>query len=320
MLTFVTAFIAIVITFLWLFSKLDCDLQVLWAEKFGRPISDLRGKVVWITGASSGIGEALAYILAANGVKLVISGTNRNRLEEVKQKCIHCGQLQDTDVLILCFDMKNLSDHQKYFNSVVSHFKKLDILVANAGRSQRALFEDIDIEVDKELFEINVFGLINLSRIVLRYFLQNKIKGHFMVTSSTAGKLGVPNSASYTASKHALHGYFECLRIESKMKGISVTMVCPGPVFSRVLEAAFTDKIGKSTEQTHSIDNKRMTASRCAHLMATALVNNLDESWMAIQPVLAMHYFSQYLPTISRKLFPYVLTPERMVKLREGSK
>ncbi|CAG2115851.1 unnamed protein product [Medioppia subpectinata] len=128
------------------------------------------------------------------------------------------------------------------------------------------------------MFDVNVFGLINLTRIVLRYFLDNHMKGHFAVTSSTAGKLGVPNSGSYTASKHALHGYYECLRVEAQSRGISITMLCPGPVFSRVLENAMSNKLDSSHEVvTHSKDNKRLATSRCAHLMATAIANTLDE-------------------------------------------
>lgn len=323
MLDFLIAIILIVVfscLLIWLYSRLDCDLQLLLSEKFGHSISELKGKVVWITGASSGIGEALAYLLASNGVKLVISGTNKSRLEEVRKQCILCGQLEENDVLVLGFDIKNFSEHQKQLNSVISHFKKIDILVSNAGKSQRAAFEDIDIEVDKELFDINLFGLINLTRIVLRYFLQNQIKGQFVVTSSTAGKLGVANSASYTGSKHALHGYFECLRNEVQSKGISITMVCPGPVFSNILDNALTGKIGtKHNLGTHNRDSRRMATSRCAHLMAIAIVNTLDEAWISIQPVLTLHYISQYLPTISRRVFPRFLTPERMAKFREGS-
>ncbi|CAG2106508.1 unnamed protein product [Medioppia subpectinata] len=217
---------------------------------FGRPISELNGKVVWITGASSGIGEALAYLLASHGVKLVISGTNESRLRlhffvtEANQTPVNLLLLQNYNSK----DIKDFSVHEKQFNAVIKHFQRLDILVSNAGRSQRASFETIDIEVDKEMFDVNVFGLINLTRIVLRYFLDNQMKGHFAVTSSTAGKLGVPNSGSYTASKHALHGYYECLRVEAQSRGISITMLCPGPVFSRVLENAMSNKLDSSHE------------------------------------------------------------------------
>ncbi|CAG2163979.1 unnamed protein product [Oppiella nova] len=244
---------------------------------FGHSTSKLRGKIVWITGASSGIGEALAYELAANGVKLAISGTNVSRLEEVKRNCISFNQLKEEDVKILSFNVKDYSQHQKQFNSVITHFKTLDILVSNAGKGQRAEFANIDIDVDKEMFEINVFGLINLSRIALRYFLQNNIKGHLVVTSSIAGKSGAPNSSSYSATKHALHGYFESARIETKSKGISVTMLCPGPVVSRIAENVLTDKKDNKYGSDEGNSAKKMRTNRCAHLMAVAIANHLDE-------------------------------------------
>lgn len=103
------------------------------------------------------------------------------------------------------FDVSDTDCHQNKFDTVINHFKKLDILVNNAGRSQRANFQDTDIEVDKAVFGINVFGLVNLTRIVLRYYLEYNPDGQFVVTSSTAGLMGAPFSSSYTGSKHALH-------------------------------------------------------------------------------------------------------------------
>lgn len=101
-------------------------------------------------------------------------------------------------------DVSDIKSHQNLFDKVIDSFGNLDILVNNAGRSQRAIWEDIEIEVDRNLFELNVFGTVNLSRIAVKYFL-SKGKGHLAVTSSTAGIMAVPFSASYTASKHALH-------------------------------------------------------------------------------------------------------------------
>ena len=164
-----------------------------------------KNKVVWITGASSGIGEYLAYSLARNGAKLVISGRNAERLEQVKKQCLKMANYEDKNVLCLAFDMVDVGTHQDNFNRVIQHFGHLDILVNNAGRSQRANFTEIEYEVDKALFDVNVFSLVNLTRIVVRYFMDNNIKGQVAVTSSTAGLLGVPNSATYTGSKHALH-------------------------------------------------------------------------------------------------------------------
>lgn len=113
--------------------------------------------------------------------------------------------MKSEDILVLPLDLLKFAFHQDCFNRVISHFQTLDVLVNNAGRSQRADWAKIDINVDRELFELNVFSVIHLSRLVVNYFDQNKINGQIAVTSSTAGLIGAPNSGSYTGAKHALH-------------------------------------------------------------------------------------------------------------------
>jgi dehydrogenase/reductase SDR family member 7 len=167
----------------------------------------LKGKVVWITGASSGIGRELAKVLAKNGVRLVLTARNTRELDVTKQECLSLasGQLNQDDILTIPLDMLKFAHHQNTFNRVVAHFKGLHILVNNAGRSQRAEWNKIDINVDRELFELDVFSVIHLSRIAVTYFEQNSIKGQLAVTSSTAGLIGAPDSGSYTGAKHAIH-------------------------------------------------------------------------------------------------------------------
>lgn len=307
--------------FIWAiykFSKLDCDLELLLLTKFGRSLDNYHGKVVWITGSSSGIGEELAYTLAKLGSKLVLSGTNKERLENVARKCVEMGPYNDSNVLALQFDITDTSCHQDQLDRILTKFGKLDILVNNAGRSQRAFFQEITVEVDKALFDINVFSLVNLTRVVLNYYFEKNPDGQFAVTSSTAGIVGVPYSASYTGSKHALHGYFECLRMELGTRGIAITMLALGPTFSNVIVNAFTGKLNEKTGKSHQADASRMSTSRCAHLMAIAIINKLDEAWIAQQPVLSMHYISQYFAPLARKILPRFMTVERMNRIREG--
>ena len=248
---------------------------------------------------------------------------------------IDISKSDKNDVLTLQFDMTDSSCHQEKLDQVLKHFKKvllscwaflisnsltsqLDVLVNNAGRSQRAFFHEIDLDVDKALFEVNVFSLINLTRVVLKYYFESNPDGQIAVTSSTAGLMGVPYSASYTGSKHALHGYFECLRMELGSKNIGITMLCLGPVFSNVAANAFTGKIEEKSPVTHAANAHRMDTSRAAYLMAVATINRLDEAWITIQPVLTLHYFNQYLPAVARKLMPRFMTVERMNRIREG--
>lgn len=163
----------------------------------------MKGKVVWITGASSGIGKQLAIELAKHNVKLCISARSLTRLNAVKEECLkQSKRLLPNDILVLEMDMTHIDAHKKHFDAVIKYFGDIDILVQNAGRSQRALFEDIDLSVDRDLFELDVFSVVNLTRIYVRHY---KGRGHVAVTSSSAGLISVPNSASYTAAKHAIH-------------------------------------------------------------------------------------------------------------------
>merc|ERR1712212_546214 len=152
---------------------------------------------------------------------------------------------KDDKVLVLPFDLCEFERHEEAFKSILAKYGKLDVLINNAGRSQRARWEFTAMEVDRALFELNVFSVINLSRVVLPYMLQ-KGQGCLAVMSSSAGKAGAPFSGSYTGSKHALHGYFESLRTEKMATGIKVTMLCPGPTFSNLLAGAATEKAGEA--------------------------------------------------------------------------
>lgn len=299
----------------------DADLTLLWKSKFGRSIGTLKGKVIWITGASSGIGEGLAYELAKVGARLVLSGTNEENLELVKNNCLGFGKEKGTEVLVLPFNICDFSSHSGQLQKVLDHYGKLDILVNNAGRSQRAAFEEIPIEIDKEMFDSNVFGAVSLTRCVVKHFKETGQHGHIAVTGSTAGKLGAPFSATYTGSKHALQGYFECLRLEGVLLGgLDVTITCPGPVFSRIRERAFTATPGKLHNVKDTPTLKLMPTERCAYLTAVAIANKLDEAWMALNPILFIMYCAQYAPSTFRNYIVKLLfTKERVMKMREGN-
>ncbi|CAH0384885.1 unnamed protein product [Bemisia tabaci] len=283
----------------------DCDLGLLLATKFGKGIGKFNKKVVWITGASSGIGEHLALVLAKAGAKLVLSARSETNLERVKQKCLGADGITSEDILIIPMDVTDFSQHQQHFNKVLSHFGQLDILVNNAGRSQRASWEDIQLDVDKQMFDLNVFGTISLSRIAARYFL-DRGSGHIAVTSSIAGVLGAPFSGSYTATKHAIHGYFNSLRREKLGTNLVITLLCPGPTFSNFLAESFTDKPGEKFGQPQSATDRRMTTERCAYLSAIAIANELNEVWMGLFPLLPLVYIAVYCPVITNSLGRFV--------------
>ncbi|XP_069688763.1 dehydrogenase/reductase SDR family member 7-like isoform X2 [Periplaneta americana] len=295
----------------------DCDLRLAWATKLGKSVDALGGKVVWITGASSGIGEHIALALAKGGAKLVLSARRFNELERVKQACLEVGKnLRDPDILVLPMDVTVTDRMEFHFRQVLEHFGKLDILVNNAGRSQRAMWEDIELGVDREMFDLNVFGVIALSRIVVRHF-QKKKEGHVVVTSSLAGVKAAPFSGSYSGAKHALHGYFDALRIEKLESNISVTLLCPGPVFSNFLAESFTDRTGEKFGQSVETTDRRMTTERCGYLCAVAIANKLEEAWMALSPIIPLYYVFVYYPNI-RSLFLRYLGARFFLKMRDS--
>ncbi|XP_061402110.1 dehydrogenase/reductase SDR family member 7-like [Musca vetustissima] len=304
----------VIYVFLWIL--LDCNVRLWWKIHFGVSISTLRGQVVWITGASSGIGKALAINLARHGVRLALSARRTELLEKVKEECLieAKGLLADKDVLVLPMDMLKLENHKKCLNDVLNHFGKLNILVNNAGRSQRANWEDIEIEVDRELYELDVFSVLHLSRLVVRYFVEQAGgHGHLACTSSVAGLTVVPFSASYCAAKHSINAYFGCLALEHP--SLDVTLFNPGPVATDFLKEAFTsqqnEKVGQDTK-----DQKRLTAERTGFLFATALANKVEMCWCGLFPVNLLAYVSQY--SLLRLLVRYAMSGKTLHKIRDG--
>ncbi|XP_058829720.1 dehydrogenase/reductase SDR family member 7-like [Topomyia yanbarensis] len=302
---------------LCVFYYLDSDFELYLLSKLGKPISSLRGKVVWITGASSGIGRDLAITLAKHGVRLCLSSRKLSELMKVKQECLDAsrGYLNDHDVFVLQMDMLEIDSHNTYFDKVIDHFKTLDILVNNAGRSQRAEWNTIQLKVDRELFELDVFAVVNLSRIALNYFIENSVKGHIAVTSSVTGLVAFPNSATYTAAKHALHGYFETL--QNEVFGIDVTIFCPGPTATNFLQECFTNTPGEKFNKPVGADDKRLTSERCAKLYSIALANKTLFSWAGTRPMNFIFYIGCYYPNVSRLLIK-TLGIENIDRLRNG--
>jgi len=299
-------------------SFLDCDLLLAFKEKFGIPVSSLKGKTIWITGASAGIGENLAYVLARAGCKLILSARRVADLERVKKKCLEENEhLSDDDVEVYPMDVLDLDSHAKAFQHVIDKFGKLDVLVNNAGRSQRAKWESIEMTVDKEMFDLNVFSIVSLSRLAIKYFL--KVGGGQIVnTSSLAGILPVPMSATYCGTKHALHGYFKPLFLEYPDNHIDVTIVCPGPVQTDFLAESFTEKSGEKYGLTTDVAKSKVSAERCATLMGVAIANRLDEVWIAKPDTLRLTYLSHCFPNFTKWLIRR-LGKKFLLKLRDAN-
>lgn len=191
-------------------------------------------KTIWITGASSGIGEALTVRLAKTGCNIVISARRIDELERVKQRCS-----QPDKVHILPLDVTDFENIPAAAEKAISFTGKIDILINNAGVSQRSLVKETRFEVDRRILEINYLGTVAITKAILPHFLQNS-KGHFVTVSSVTGKYGTPFRSAYAASKHALHGFFDSLRAELEPTGIKVTIICPGFIKTPITFAALT--------------------------------------------------------------------------------
>ncbi len=179
-------------------------------------------KVVWITGASSGIGEHLSYALADKNAKLVLSSRNETALRKVKENC-------NTETLVLPLDITDFASFEAAEQKVIDEFGSVDILINNAGISQRSQVKDTDFSVVRRIMEVNFFGTVALTDAVLPGMLARK-SGQIVIISSVVGKVGVKGRSSYSASKHALQGYFDSLRAEVHQDNITVTIICPGYV------------------------------------------------------------------------------------------
>ncbi|MCX7743164.1 MAG: SDR family oxidoreductase [Flavobacteriales bacterium] len=192
-----------------------------------------KNKIVWITGASSGIGEALAKQLDKAGAILILSSRNVQELQRVR------ASLTNPESWILPLDLASNDTFEQHAKQVIEKFGKIDILINNGGISQRSLVAETSLSVDQRIMQVNFLGTVALTKAVLPYFLTQGY-GHIVTVSSVTGLYGTPFRSSYAASKHALHGFFDSLRAELHGKNIAVTLVCPGFVRTPITLHALT--------------------------------------------------------------------------------
>ncbi|XP_069008347.1 dehydrogenase/reductase SDR family member 7 [Embiotoca jacksoni] len=277
----------------------DADFTLLRAALLGRrPETKLKGLVVWITGASSGIGEELAYQLAKCGSRLILSARREDELNRVKRHCLEHSGLQDEDILVLPLDLLERTSHEEKTKTGIEYFGHIDVLINNGGRSQRSLCLETSVGVYQALMELNFLGTVSITKQVLPHMTQRGT-GAIVTVSSIAGLAGAPLATGYSASKHALQGFFDSLRTElTDYPKILISTVCPGPVQSQIVNNAFTEELNKPMARVGSQEYK-MPTSRCARLMLVGIANGVKEMWIAQQPFLVFYYAWQYAPTFA---------------------
>ncbi|MCS6967571.1 MAG: SDR family oxidoreductase [Cytophagales bacterium] len=225
----------------------------------------MKGKVVIITGASSGIGKALAQVFGRNGSDLVITGRNKEALEETAE---HLRQ-QGIRVVAVQADVTRPADNERMARAALEAFGKIDVLINNAGISMRALFEEVDLEVVKKVMDINFYGALYATKVCLPYIIASK--GSVVGISSIAGYRGLPGRTGYSASKFALQGFLEVLRTEMIPHGVHVLTACPGFTTSNIRARSLT-KDGTPQGESPRDESKMMSAEECAEHIYKAVV------------------------------------------------
>jgi len=246
-------------------------------------------KVIWITGASSGIGESLAKELYLQNAIIIASARRESELERIKKEC----NAVDDRFMILPLDLSDQSSFKTVVEKAISWKGYVDILVNNGGVSQRALVIDTTLEVERSLFEVNYFGTVELTRHILPHMIQRK-SGHISVVSSVLGKLSVPGRSSYCSSKHALHGYFNSLRAEIHKYGVGVSMVCPGYIKTNVSSNALTAD-GSPHKTMDKTQEKGMNSDKFARLMLKKIARGRFEFNIGGPEIYAI-YLMRFVP------------------------
>ncbi len=240
-------------------------------RKQKRQARSFKDKVVWITGASSGIGEALAYAFARQGARLILSSRNKSKLEEVRQNC----ESSKSEVRILPLDLSRLGTLNKKAKQALDMYGRIDVMVHNAGVASRDLVANIDLATDQKIMNTNYFGAVVLTKALLPSMLKRK-SGHFLVVSSVSGIYGVPKCSAYSASKHALHGFFESLRAEVTKDNIKITMVVPGFVRTNITVNALNGD-GSRYGKMMQVQDRGLDPSRVATTILDAASKSKEE-------------------------------------------
>ena len=250
----------------------------------------MQGKRVWITGASSGIGEALAKGFAELGANLILSARNEAELHRVKAAC----SAKAKEIMVVPMDV---SKHDEVFRTaerIISQVGKIDILINNAGISQRSFVKDTDFEVDKRIMEVDFFGTVALTKAVLPSMILHKL-GHIVVITSVLGYIGTPIRSAYAAAKHALHGYFDSLRAEIWQDNIQVLLVVPGFIKTNISLNALTAD-GKAQGAMDDGQSGGLAPELLAQRVIHAIEDNKEEIYVGGMKEMAAIYMKRFFP------------------------
>ncbi len=262
----------------------------------------MKDKVVIITGASSGIGKALAERFGKAGAKIVITGRNEANLMETSQQLTQQG----IDNLPLVADVSVEDDNRRMAEQTLAHYGKIDVLINNAGISMRALFEELDMSVIHKVMDINFYGTVYATRYCLPHILQTK--GSVVGISSIAGFRGLPARTGYSASKFAVNGFLEVLRTEMLHRGVHVLTACPGFVASNIRNRALT-KDGSIQGESPRDEAGMMTAQACADHVYQAVLKRKKILIMTAKDKLSV-FLNKWFPIWMDKVVYNIMAKE----------
>ena len=265
---------------------------------------DFKGKVVIITGASSGIGKACAVEFAKRGANLVLAARQYVTLCEITAELEKSHNIKALAVQV---DVSKQEDCEQLIKQAVATFGQIDILINNAGLSMRALFQEVDLMVLKNLMDVNFWGTVYCSKYALSEIL--KTKGSIIGVSSIAGYRGLPGRTGYSASKFAMNGFMESLRTELLKTGVHVMVACPGFTTSNIRVAALAED-GQSHGETSMDEGKMMTAEEVAKIMADGIVNRKRTLVIGGQGKLTV-WLNKLLPALADNLVFNHFTKEK---------
>ncbi|RNC66888.1 SDR family oxidoreductase [Proteiniphilum sp. X52] len=255
----------------------------------------INNKTIWITGASSGIGEACTYLYARQGVNLILTATRAGRLAEVRAECIRLG----AQCVILPYDLSDLAHIDELTDKAIMTFGGIDIAFLNAGISQRSKILETDGKVDEKIMAVNFFAPVKISKRLLPDMIK-KGGGTIAVTTSISGKFGFPLRSAYASSKFALYGFFETLHAEYYHRNIRVVMVCPGRIKTSISFNALEADGSKHGQMDHG-QNNGISAEKAAKKIVKAIDKQEPEVFVGGKELL-MVYVKRFFPGLARKM------------------
>ena len=262
----------------------------------------MKSKTVVITGASSGIGEAMAQLYAKMGARVVLGARSEDKLKTLTDKITADGG----QAVYCATDVTKAEDCKRLIDKAVESYGGIDILICNAGISMRAIFDDVDLSVLHRLIDVNFWGTVYCSKYALPYLQASK--GSLVGISSVAGLHGLPGRTGYSASKYAMTGLLETIRIENLKKGLHVMVACPGFTASNVRFSALVAD-GSQQGSTPREEGKMMTAEEVAKIVARGIARRKRLCLMEAEGR-ATHFVKKFAPRFLDKMFYWVMSKE----------